>query len=205
MEFAGHHRGFDDHATARIRYHAKRLSNATGFENDDAEDIAQDLALDLLRRLPRFDPARAGLRTFIARVVKNCAETRREHALVEKRGGAVVHRSLYDLTVSADGDAVCPLIDTLDTSVGLWADLGTPWDVRSDIRVDVSRAVSRLPRPLAELAGRLMNETVLEISRSTGQSRGAIYDAIHRLREAFREAGLDIYLHPTPTSAIAAR
>lgn len=205
MEFANHHIGFDDYAAGRIRYHAGRLSSATGFGFVDAEDIEQDLTLDLIRRLPRFDPARAALPTFIACVVRNCAETRRERARAEKRGGSIAHCSLHDTVPSEDNGEPLLLIDTLDASTGLWSCEDATWDVHSDIRIDVSRAVSRLPGPLATLAERLASETVLEISRSSGPSRDAIYRAIRRLREAFTEAGLDFYLRPIPTDSSSFR
>ena len=43
-----------------------------------------DLALDLLKRLPRFDPAKAQRETFIARIIKNHAAT-----IVEERKAGI--------------------------------------------------------------------------------------------------------------------
>ena len=131
------------------------MSNSAGFGTVDVEDIKQDLVLDLLHRLPRFNPGRASFQTFVARVVRNCAATRRERALAAKRGARTVHRSLHDTVPSENGGEYLSLIDIIDGSASLWSEENITWDIRSDIHIDVLRAIAGLPRPLAELAGTL--------------------------------------------------
>ena len=57
-------------ATQTIRIHAHRLARATLIPGMTAADHEQQLALDLWRRLPVYDPKRAALATFIDRVVR---------------------------------------------------------------------------------------------------------------------------------------
>lgn len=193
MKFTNRYDGIDDYAVLRVRHHARHLSKYVGHGLYDIEDIEQELMLDLLRRLPRFDSTKSCLRTFIANIVRNGASMFRDQVQAQKRGASICHCSLHEPVSCEDGGEPLLLIDTIDSSRSLWP-VGTSWDVRSDIRVDVSSTVSRLPEPLANLAKRLATETVLEISRNSGPSRDAIYCAIRKLREAFTEAGLDFYL-----------
>src|SRR3990167_6347193 len=132
MQIGNHINGFDGYVLVRVRYHAKRLSRSLGFDPVDVADIEQDLALDLHRRLPRFDPAKSALPTFVSHIVKNCAETRREQVLAEKRGIRITRCSLHDIVPSEDGGETFPLIDTIDTSHGLWWDGGMTWDGHTD-------------------------------------------------------------------------
>ncbi len=204
MKFTNRYDGIDDYAVRRVRHHARHLSKCVGKGLYDIEDIEQELILDLLRRLPWFDSTKSCLRTFIANVVRNGASMFRDQAQAQKRGANIRHCSLHEPVSWKDGGEPLLLIDTIDSSRSLWPD-GTSWDARSDIRIDVSRAVSRLPEPLAKLAKRLATETVLGISRNSGPPRDAIYYAIRKLREAFTEAGLDFYLRPVPTDSAASQ
>lgn len=54
-----------------IKHKAWSLIGTVGFTWSDRDDLEQELVLDILRRLPRFDPERAQLMTFIVRVVDN--------------------------------------------------------------------------------------------------------------------------------------
>ncbi len=65
MEFEG----IGDCAARHIQHRVKRLIGRFGFTASDREDLAQDLATDLLRRRKDFDPTQAGYRTFVVRVV----------------------------------------------------------------------------------------------------------------------------------------
>src|SRR5687768_16930328 len=59
------------YATTTIRIHARRLARDQVIPGMAAEDYEQELAADLWRRLPIYDPDRASLPTFIDRLVRN--------------------------------------------------------------------------------------------------------------------------------------
>jgi DNA-directed RNA polymerase specialized sigma24 family protein len=61
--------GVEGYAVTKVRFHARQLARTGLFPSQDAEDIEQELMLDLLRRLDDFDPGRASRNTFIARVL----------------------------------------------------------------------------------------------------------------------------------------
>ena len=67
--------GIDPYAAGLIRFKARQLVGQAGFTASDREDIEQELILDLLRRLPKYNPKRAQLNTFIARVVEHRVAT----------------------------------------------------------------------------------------------------------------------------------
>src|SRR5271157_347960 len=52
---------------------ASLLRASFGFATDDWDDLRQDLALDCLRRLPRFDESRGNWKGFVHGVVRNHA------------------------------------------------------------------------------------------------------------------------------------
>ena len=54
-----------------IKHKAWSLIGTIGFTWSDRDDLEQELVLDILRRLPRFDPERAQLMTFVVRVLDN--------------------------------------------------------------------------------------------------------------------------------------
>src|SRR2546430_84418 len=50
---------------------AATVARVYGLSNDERDDLEQDAALELWRKLGVFDPSRAALKTFIDRVVAN--------------------------------------------------------------------------------------------------------------------------------------
>ena len=58
-----------------IRIRAARLARSGAVPGLDAEDIEQELRLDLIRRAPNFDPAKSSFDTFADRVVANRVAT----------------------------------------------------------------------------------------------------------------------------------
>ena len=71
MGFENHYEGIDEYAVQLIRYKARQLVGRVGFTESDRDDLEQELMLDLLRRLPKYNPDRAQRNTFIARVVEH--------------------------------------------------------------------------------------------------------------------------------------
>jgi len=51
--------GLDEYAVKLIKHKARQLVGRAGFVDADRHDLEQDMVIDLLRRLPRFDPTLA--------------------------------------------------------------------------------------------------------------------------------------------------
>jgi RNA polymerase sigma-70 factor (ECF subfamily) len=60
--------------------------------------------------------------------------------------------------------------------------------------MDLDRAIASLPDELRDLCERLRYDTMAEIAREMGVPRTTLYDRLSKLRDAFREAGLEDYL-----------
>ncbi len=192
MESKNRYDGIDAYAVTKIRFQARQLARLKTFHQIDIEDLEQELFLDLFRRLPAFDPSKAGKNTFTARVVENHAATLIKTAIAEKRGAAIMHESLHATIHDGVGEPI-ELGDTIPTECGLWNATGRGWDEIIDLRHDLTRAIGGLPSNLAALCGRLATETVTEVSRATGMSRPSIYDGIAKIRAALKRTAFGDY------------
>ena len=187
--------GIDPYAAGLIRFKARQLVGQAGFTASDREDIEQELTLDLLRRLPKYNPKRAQLNTFIARVVEHQLASLIEAQKAGIRDYRRCRCSLNECFEDADGRSV-ERVDTFDQEDYLLRTGGQsrPSEELSALAIDVTAVLEGLPRELRNLCWRLQAETVTEISRDTGVPRGTIYESIKKLREIFKDAGLRNYL-----------
>ena len=187
--------GIDPYAAGFIKYKARKLVGKAGFTASDREDIEQELRLDLLRRLPKYNPKRAQLNTFIARVVEHRLASLIEAQKADIRDYRRCRCSLNECFEDADGRSVERLetFDQEDYLVRTGAQ-SRPSEELNRLTIDVAAVLETLPPELRELCRRLKAETVTEISRDTGVPRGTIYESIKKLREIFKNASLRNYL-----------
>ncbi|MBF0178163.1 MAG: sigma-70 family RNA polymerase sigma factor [Magnetococcales bacterium] len=184
MESRNHYHGLYPYAVCTVRHHARRLARQPGFSPADVEDIEQDLMLDMFRRMARFDPSRASLDTFMARVATN-----RVASLLDEVPGMKEQQkttSLNELVQDDDG-SVIELIDTIASGQALWYEHPLSWHEAIDLRVDLSHLLDQLSPCLRRLAERLMEETVTEISNSTGTPRYKLYEGVGKIRSKFNQ------------------
>ena len=179
----------EEHARNLIRYKSARLIGEFGFTRDDREDLIQDLALDLLIRLPKFDPAKASLRKFVTLVINRRIATLIRSRFQQKRDFRREVCSLDDDdSFIADGLTH----DDLDSRTGRRS---RPAAERADMQADLLRGLEELPPDLRSLADELLTKSITEIARELGVSRGTLYKTgIARLRKAFEDRGLREYL-----------
>jgi RNA polymerase sigma-70 factor (ECF subfamily) len=172
---------------------ARQLAGKAGFTTDDVEDIEQDIRLDVLQRLPRFDPAKSNRHTFIAMVVRRCAATILERQRAEKRNRGRRPQSLNALIRDADGREV----DFYQTLAGNAHQPGRREEELRDLIADVRRVVASLPdylRPWCDVFGEL---GIRETSRELHVPRCRLQRIKAEIRAAFEEAGLEDYLPET--------
>ena len=177
------------YATQTTRFHAQRLARGTLFPGMTAEDHQQELALDLWRRLSAYDPERAGLSTFIDRIVRRRVSDLISSAHTAARGG---ERQTMSLDSADDGDGA-GLADRLSTREGLWAG---PADLEHDagLRHDLARFVASLPPALQRCLAILTSGSIGVAVRKERLHRSSYYEALDRLRRRARQAGLHEYL-----------
>lgn len=195
MGYKNRYQGIDDYALQLIKYKARQLVGRVGFTESDREDLEQEMILDLLRRLPKFDPKRAGRNTFIARIVEHKVATIIEAQKAGMRDYRLCSCSLNDRLEDEEGRSI-ERMETIDQEDYLrrTGKLSRPMSELRNLSIDLRSAVQTLPPELRELCKRLQTESVTEISRDTGIPRGTIYESIKKLRAIFEDAGLKDYL-----------
>ena len=143
--------GIDPYAAGLIKYKARRLIGQAGFTASDREDIEQELILDLLRRLPKYDPKRAQRNTFIARVVEHRVATLIEAQKAGIRDYRRCRCSLNDRFEDEDGRSV-ERVDTFDQEDYLLrtgAQSMTAAEL-SALAIDVTAVLEGLPHQAAQ-------------------------------------------------------
>ncbi|MCE9635613.1 MAG: RNA polymerase subunit sigma-24 [Planctomycetes bacterium] len=192
MAIRNDYAGIDPYAVARIRAAAGRLIRTAGFSESERDDLEQELMLDLLRRLPKFDPARATLPTFVARVVSHGTATLVGARCAAHRDGWLNAPSLNDDVADEDG-ACAEVWQTLDHQeqgrrVGV-----AERDAfeRLDLGLDLVEALAALPPDLRVLCARLAGDSITDVARDTGTPRATLYGRIAEIRRRLADAGLD--------------
>jgi RNA polymerase sigma-70 factor, ECF subfamily len=152
---------FDRHFAEIYRYAAKRLGP------DAAEDIAAQTFLEAFRQRQRYDPARAGVRTWLYGIATNVvgrhrrAEMRALRALARlgPGSGAEEHTESADSRVSAQG-----------------------------LRGELARAIAALPRGQRDvLLVALAELSHDEVAAALGISYGTVGSRLNRARTTLRK------------------
>jgi RNA polymerase sigma-70 factor (ECF subfamily) len=156
---------------------ASLLQRSFGFGMDDWDDLRQDLALDCLRRLPRFDESRGDWRGFIRGVV-------RHHACV--LASRQVRRWQFQ-PIADDSNT-----ELQDGSMGSDELVAPGADFRPalELGMDAERVLAGLPEDLRHLAEYLSAMPIAAVRRETGLTLAQLNRRIRQIRAAFLAAGL---------------
>jgi len=176
----------DEYVARLVRIKARQLVGRYGFTESDREDIEQELKLDLLERLPDYDPDRGSLEGFVSGVVDHKISRFLEKRSAAKRNPDRVAYSLNDAIADEQGGLV--------ERAAAMPDETLPRGRQQDLVLDLADALSELPPDLRRLCCQLREKGVTEIARQEGVSRKTVYERIKRIREKLRERGLDAYL-----------
>jgi DNA-directed RNA polymerase specialized sigma24 family protein len=170
--------------------HADRLARRYNLQPADRDDAFQEIALDTWRRLTRYKADRGGLEPFLALVTLNQA---RKIEMRFRRRRACPNVSLDTPIVDDGEDGDLTLGDALTQDDGLPALLGNVVDghARTELVLDLSRAIVRLPYEMRRLCACLAHETPGMARRVCGLSNTGMYRRIEELRLHFRSFGLE--------------
>ncbi|HNQ22465.1 MAG TPA: sigma factor [Phycisphaerae bacterium] len=165
---------------------ARQLAGKAGFTPSDVEDIEQDIRLDVLQRLPRFDPAQSSRHTFIVMLVRRCAASILERRRAEKRNRGRRSESLNVNIRDAEGREV-ERHQTIDSDTGR---PGPSDEQRRDLMADVRAVVASLPEHLRFWCVVFDQRGIREASRELGIPRCRLQRIKAEIRVAFEAAGL---------------
>jgi DNA-directed RNA polymerase specialized sigma24 family protein len=198
--------GIDPGVRNMIHAKANALAGLYGFTSNDREDIAQELLLACILKLPRLDPGRSCQRTFLHLVVNSQVATLIERQMASRRDYRRCRSSLDDPVKSATGDwvelgeTVSADDDEIQINRGVW------WSrERAELRIDVSRVIATLPPELAAIATLLRSVSVVETARRLRVPRATLCRRLADIRRAFESAGLGLYLGRPGTALVGRR
>jgi len=152
---------------------ASLLQSSFGFAADDWDDLRQDLALDCLRRLPRFDGSRGDWRGFVRGVVRNqaCVLASRQF-----------HRRQFQPLESNCGS------EPLDGKVS--EPCAEDFRPVLELGLDTERVLAGLPEDLRSIAPYLAELPIAAVCRKTGLTLSQMNRRIRQIRAIFTAAGL---------------
>ena len=154
----------------------------------DADDLLQECLLHWWLQRKRYQQQRgASRRTFMRRVLNAKLVDLTREAGAAKRGCGRPADSL-DREVGEEKEDGLVLGDLVPGDVDMEAE--------SSLGVDHQRGVALLTERQRVVIRALADGwRVTDISRRSGLSRGTLYEELQRIRQVFRDAGLEEYLH----------
>lgn len=190
--------GLSDNAQTSIEIAARKLIRKGVFNKRDFDDIRSEITLYTLRQLPRYDPNRAKLSTFINMVVSDGSKHVLRDYYAEKRKW---RRQCASLDASRchdeDGNEIT-LLHLLDTDAVeiRRGKRNRPRNEEIMLKIDVAAVVSTFPPKLRDccdaiMAGCNISQIAREREMPRSTFRGRI---IAPIRHALKGAGLDDWL-----------
>ena len=188
---------FDDFALDMVNIKAVELVGQADFTLDDIDDIKQEMILDLLDRLAKYDPSKSDFKLFVTCVIdrKGCKLIR--HRQMAKRDYRREDCSLNEEVMVADSEDPAQRLTTMDQDdhdirMGKYR---RPVEERTQLRLDVESVLASLPPELRRAAELLQTQTVTQTARELGVPRTTFYSKhLRLLRDAFTTTGLNFYV-----------
>ena len=168
---------------------ARRLIRKLRLSKDDLADVRQDLLVDVIARLPAFDPKRGSLGAFAGIVMANRAARVAHKVKRERRLCGVAPTSLDEPVPDGDGATRGDLVAEGD---GLSAYFGQPVDAFAEVerRLDVERGLGALDPDDARLSAALSQSNIDELVDRDHAARSSLYRRVKNIRLALLAAGL---------------
>ncbi|WP_282603045.1 sigma factor [Paracoccus sp. PARArs4] len=167
---------------------AQRLRRKLSLPLCEREDLGQDLLVDLLRRLPAYDPSRGSIGAFANIVLRNQSSriAMRHHRQRRAQGG-----SLLSLEVPLAGTRE-PVGDTLTEDDGLAAWHGQTCCAAAvtELHHTLQAALARLPAEDRRFCAALAHRPVTALAAEGFGSRSALYRRLADLRHVLTVHGL---------------
>lgn len=182
-----------EYARTLIRVKAKQIVRRPGFSRSDQSDIEQDLVVHLLCQAEHFDPDRASLNTFIARVVESAvAMLVRERGRAKRNPGDEAEvQSLTEKLPQPEGppEALARLISRRDLERRTGGASSSDADL-FELADDVASVLPTLSPELQDIGRSLLTRNRQETEADLGLSRRRMQSAMKAIREHFEESGL---------------
>jgi RNA polymerase sigma factor (sigma-70 family) len=167
---------------------ARRLARQMRFFQNDLADVKQEFLLDLIARLPAFDPKRGTIGAFAGMVMANRATRLARRANRHRRMYGVSPLSLDEELPDAGGLTRGDLVPESD---GYEAILGQRTDrfAESERRLRLETALTILSDEDKQLCACLSQTTIDELTARGRGARTSLYRRVGRIRLELMAAG----------------
>ena len=193
METKNAYEELGEYASRLVRRKGAQLVGRAGFTESDRPDIEQSLALEVVRRIRKFDPERGRFEATVHRIVENAVAD----ILAARKAACRDYRKRGPSLNETARDENGKRVERSETfgSEDHFARVGRrPAGERRDLKLDLDDAMADLPPDLRRLCERLRNESPAEVARDSGLPRGTLYERMRKIREHFGRRGLGEYL-----------
>ena len=167
---------------------AQRLRRKLSMPVCEREDLGQDLLVDLLRRLPAYDPSRGSIGAFANIVLRNQSSriAMRHHRQRRAQGG-----TMLSLEVPLGGTRE-PVGNTLTADDGLaaWHGQDCCAAAVTELHHALQAALARLPAEDRRFCAALAHRPVTALAAEGFGSRSALYRRLADLRHVLTVHGL---------------
>ena len=150
------------------RCKAKTLIGHYGFTEHDLPDIEQELLMELIKKLPHYDPEIARETTFIMRVTEGKIADLISYRLASCRDWKRRNISTKESESLLEN---IPVNDEIDIYLAL----------------DISDFIGKLPKELTEICELLKHYTITEILEEYPISRTAFHHKLKKLKKIFHQ------------------
>jgi RNA polymerase sigma factor (sigma-70 family) len=185
----------DPYVRKLVHRKARQRTREKALKGDDVEDIEQDLWVHLIEQSSKYNPNKAVVATFAARVTEHKIVSLIRHRKALRRGGRKRVLSL-DADVSDKHGKKVARGSLITADDGLRR-LGVhkPSAVEAiDSAQNTERFLSQLPSELRDLVERTLASSITDVARDLGVSRTTIYARLSELRKFIEENKLAEFL-----------
>ena len=179
-----------------INIRAARLAHSGAAPGLDAEDIAQELREEVLRRAEQFDPERACFDTFVDRIVKNRIADLARQSQAAKASRKT--QSLETPILGKNGEEGLTLADTLSEISPTHGVDDFAAHHGAGLKSDVATFLASLCPSSRRIAIAVSQGSVSDAARILGLHRSTIYERLSAIRKTAIAMGLDGYFEAAP-------
>ena len=152
---------------------ASLLKTSFGLARNDWDDLRQEMAVDCIRRLPKYDASRGDWKGFVRGVVRNQACALASRQVRRPQFLPLEYRPGFDERLTSRTDEPAE-------------DLRPVWE----LNLDTERVLFGLPDDLRTVARYLAEMPMAAVLRKTGLTIRQLKRGIRQMRAAFVNAGL---------------
>lgn len=165
----------DRYAMKRIEFRARRLAIRFNLDDDQREDLAQDMVVELLAAFPRFDETKASRKTFVNRVLdlfsKHTIRTRMNQMKRDFESTVCLHELDESAHPACDGSQGSKL----------------------DMKLDIEDIFAQMPGTLQRICILLKSFSVTEVAKILNIHRVTLYRRVLQIRAIFEKAGYSFF------------